>query len=1610
MKYLYMLMLALLLSVTAHAANYYISPSGNDANDGQSPATAWQTLAKVNATTFQPGDSLLFEAGGTWNGQLDPLGSGASGSPVVVSMYGTGNKPVINGPGTDNSAGFALTDQSYWEIYNLEITNTQTSGGTARLCGILVKSTQAAGINHVYVQNCYIHDVNALTNESNSSFSKGTGGIFFSGYTNNILIKGNHVANVAVEGIRNSSDPAQCSDFVIDSNLIENVYGDGIVLHGVTDNSAITRNICRNTCYNTSSANYAGIWTYLSNGTVVAYNEVSGITGGGTNDGEAFDADLYTNGDIFEYNYSHDNANGFMLFMNNATNITVRYNLSVNDVNNSSDPANTKKLFFFESSQNSTTRHIYNNTFYLNNANLAYLFRTACCGTFTNNIFYCMGATIGSFSQAAVNSASSFVTNCFYPASVTANNFPATNVSGNITVDPLFINGGFNGAGISGGAQTAYSLAAVSPCSKTGTVVANNGGIDFAGNNIANNVYASIGAIWPADAPSWKTTSLPVLNDTYTYDGSAGSNYGTAANLVSKFGGGYASEGTATANGYSRRTYLKFPTDGIDTISNISKVYVRVRYYAKDNNYSVDGIKISLSRLSTWSETGLTWNSQTTDAGALDSLGYTLDDGLAKPGSAPDPVTDDFINTSSRYMYLDVTDTIQKMISNHTLPSDLSFVLQGICTSIAGGTTPVGNTGYTYFSKDFRNTNGQAVDSLSPTLLVYSTTSALTQSATAYYVDPNGNDANDGKSPATAWKTLSKVSSTTFLPGDSILFLAGGTWSGQLSPQGSGTFGAPIIITRYGTGTDPVINGNGTSAASVQFTDQSYWELNHLEITNYNTGVTSSRSGILAANSGATQLRHIFISNCYVHDVNSGATAGDKTTGGIVFNGAFDSVVVNQCHISNVAEEGIRTHAVTSGVNGFNTNVVFTNNLVENTQGDGIVLADVSSGGLADSNRVVNCSISNAAAYAGLTVINSKNSIIQHNEVSGQLNGVAFDEDTTCSGDIFQYNYSHSNNGGFISIASNVSGVAIRFNVSQNDGNGYQLFHTSNNSNTNNLIYNNTFYTGTGNATNLFSGADANGFVASFSNNIVDVNGGTLSAFSTNALSTGSQFKNNCFYPLSSFTGAANYYGSQQTLIAADPEFTNAGSGSDGLASTAGYQLQSSSPCLASGIDIANNGSIDFAGTNISGRKFSTIGAIWPATEPQLTQTNIMTEADAYTYDGSKASNYGTATNLVSKFGGGYAPEGTSTANGYSRRTYLKFASSGIKNISGIQKVYVRMRYYTKDNNYSVDGIKISLSRNAAWSETGITWNSQNTDGGALDSLGYTLDDGLAKPSSVPNPITDAFINSSSHYVYLDVTDTILSMMANNDLPADLSFVLQGICTSVTGPNGSTPIGNTGYTYFSREFTNTGGQAVDSLKPALVVYSSADNATLPVTASPLSAQITGHSVKLQWTTYTETNSNRFAVERSTDGISFSPLINVDAKGNSRQTIPYICYDQSPNAGSNYYRWQEIDMDGKVASVSNVVQAFVGNTVNNMVVYPNPVKAGTPLTIRVTNSVSGDVGTRITDTRGHVVKTTTKHVDQGTQNIQVSTAGLASGIYFVSVVENGVVQNAKVVIE
>ncbi|MBV8256035.1 MAG: right-handed parallel beta-helix repeat-containing protein [Chitinophaga sp.] len=590
------------LGVSPGGTTYYVDPNGSDTANGTSTTSAWQTLARVDSMIFQPGDKILFLAGGVWAGQLAPKGSGSAAAPIIIDQYGTGNQPRIDGGGVSNNfATVLLSNQSYWEINNLEVTNTAIAGAGLALTGIKVAAMDSSlACTHVYIKNCYVHDVNA-TGYGTTNYNKASGGILVSGTFNDALVQNCHVKNCAVEGIRTTYTNNLSTNVVFDGNLLENIYGDGMVMSSVAGGAKMTNNTVVNACI-TNAANFAGIWTYRSHGTLVANNEVYGLTGG-MNDGQPFDADINTKGDIFEYNYSHDNSRGFMLFMPDADSIIVRYNVSANDTKGGS------KVFNYTSTK--TTNQIYNNVFYMTN-NATYFFQTKFIGLFANNIVYSSG-TITNFSQNAMDATARFVNNCFYPsANVLTTNWGGYQ-SNNITSNPLFVSPTTYSIGRS--TASAFNLQNTSPCYNAGAVMAGNGGVDFAGNALPIT-SPDMGAFQHAVSG----TSTVTIADAYVRDGTyATTNYGTATSLVVK----------SDATSYNRKAYMKFDLSTLG-VSHVSSALLSV--YANSVNTSpTRTISVYATTTSSWSESGITWNNAPMDTTLIGTFTvtstgtYTLD-------------------------------------------------------------------------------------------------------------------------------------------------------------------------------------------------------------------------------------------------------------------------------------------------------------------------------------------------------------------------------------------------------------------------------------------------------------------------------------------------------------------------------------------------------------------------------------------------------------------------------------------------------------------------------------------------------------------------------------------------------------------------------------------------------------------------------------------------------------------------------------------------------------------------------------------------------------------------------------------------------------------------
>ncbi len=225
------------------------------------------------------------------------------------------------------------------------------------------------------------------------------------------------------------------------------------------------------------------------------------------------------------------------------------------------------------------------------------------------------------------------------------------------------------------------------------------------------------------------------------------------------------------------------------------------------------------------------------------------------------------------------------------------------------------------------------------------TTGTAGTAGTTYYVDATaGSDNNSGISESSAWKTLGKVNSTVFQPGDRILLKSGESWEGQLWPKGSGSAGSPIVIDRYGTGDKPKIGGNGLVNDAVRLFNQEYWEIRNLDISNAKPATSTPGEnlgdyrGIHISGDNSRQLSYFRISGVDVHDVTgeinwiSGTQPdppepgirfktgwdGSKKTGGIVFDTTvpdifnppnqatvINDVVVEKSTIRNTSFAGI---------------------------------------------------------------------------------------------------------------------------------------------------------------------------------------------------------------------------------------------------------------------------------------------------------------------------------------------------------------------------------------------------------------------------------------------------------------------------------------------------------------------------------------------------------------------------------------------------------------------------------------------------------------------------------------------------------------------------------
>ncbi|MEX2970694.1 right-handed parallel beta-helix repeat-containing protein [Streptomyces sp. C184] len=464
-----------------------------------------------------------------------------------------------------------------------------------------------------------------------------------------------------------------------------------------------------------------------------------------------------------------------------------------------------------------------------------------------------------------------------------------------------------------------------------------------------------------------------------------------------------------------------------------------------------------------------------------------------------------------------------------------------------------------------------------------------TTGGTSYYVDcSTGNDAKSGTSAGTAWRTLQKVNSVVFHPGDKILFRKDSTCQGELVPQGSGSDDKPIAVGSYGSGARPKLVASDARAA-VYLHNVEGWEIRGLDISDPGGNVTDPRTGIYVELTDFGVGSHYVFDDNYVHDVaGCDCTNPGQPGGGIVFNAtgsgkvtSFSGITVTDNTLRDVSGIGIGTSSLWArralypggpgSAYGPDTGIVVERNHLSRLGGDGINITN-GQHAMIQHNTVEGFGLKATTDHAGIWAWNSDYTTMQYNTIgggdAGTFGAFAFDVDGADVGDLYQYNVSHDNSG--LMLVCSVEGLpsdrpTIRYNISQNDrdvsGGVIILACTKQ---TNISIYGNTVYAPTAD-TMWWNVSPDTPLVA---NNIfVGKPGG--SAFKD----TTSTFTGNLYQNVSSVPADAQ-------RVVGDPKLVDPGSATS-IDDAAGYKLKKSSPALGSGVRLPQDAARDFFGNRV---------------------------------------------------------------------------------------------------------------------------------------------------------------------------------------------------------------------------------------------------------------------------------------------------------------------------------------------------------------------------------------------------------------------------------------------
>jgi len=207
--------------------------------------------------------------------------------------------------------------------------------------------------------------------------------------------------------------------------------------------------------------------------------------------------------------------------------------------------------------------------------------------------------------------------------------------------------------------------------------------------------------------------------------------------------------------------------------------------------------------------------------------------------------------------------------------------------------------------------------------------------------------------------------------------------------------------------------------------------------------------------------------------------------------------------------------------------------------------------------------------------------------------------------------------------------------------------------------------------------------------------------------------------------------------------------------------------------------------------------------------------------------------------------------------------------------------------------------------------------------------------------------------------------------------------------------------------TISAGLAITSHNNAVLSAATVDNymqvVPLPIRLVSFSGRsVNDQYITLQWATASEENNDHFEIERSEDGVHFVTALVRAAAGNSHILQQYTADDYEAGQGIHYYRLKEVDKDAKYDY--SAIEKALFNSDYTAEVVPNPAKDFINLYLTKTSTAGATI--QLLNAEGKVVYKTTSTLS----HLQISTAGMSKGLYFVKVVDANNVTTIRVMVQ